>query len=459
MSVGGTDRNPVELLSEEFVARIRRGEAVTPEEYAAKHPEWADEILAVFPALLMMEDLGGETADITASLASAPATITGVTAGRLGEFRLLREVGRGSWASSTRRSKKPLAVGWRSKCCLQSRAGNLPDRVYRCFGSGVLALARGDVAAYRAIAAEGIDRLAEDTSFWVREAVRTAALSPESPIAPEKLVSMAQRLIAHGKNDDWNRVTLGNALFRAGRDKEALAALEGDTGNVNAKVVIALIHARDRRSEQARRWLQAIERDLEDHIMEALLSQSALRPPRYWAHEVHRADLLRPEAYALLSEPTPEVRALRLLRADALWRLRETKQAESELAASVAGAPDEVAALIERARTFEGLGLHDRADADLTLATSRKPDDPRPWVMKGRLLAKRGQGIAADEAYARAAALAPGRLDPFLEAGWWVVGPFVEDMARPHNHPRSSPIHRDRSSGNRACPRSGSRPL
>ncbi len=29
-----TDRNPVEILSEEFLERIRRGEAVTPEEYA-----------------------------------------------------------------------------------------------------------------------------------------------------------------------------------------------------------------------------------------------------------------------------------------------------------------------------------------------------------------------------------------------------------------------------------------
>ena len=47
MSVGEGDRNPVELLSEEFLARIRRGEAVTPEEYALKHPELADEILSM----------------------------------------------------------------------------------------------------------------------------------------------------------------------------------------------------------------------------------------------------------------------------------------------------------------------------------------------------------------------------------------------------------------------------
>ena len=67
----GIERNPVEVLSEEFLERIRRGEAVTPEEYAGKHPELAEEILALFPALVMMEDLGGATSDLTSSLRSA----------------------------------------------------------------------------------------------------------------------------------------------------------------------------------------------------------------------------------------------------------------------------------------------------------------------------------------------------------------------------------------------------
>ena len=95
MALGESDRNPVELLSEEFLERIRRGEAVTPEEYARQHPELADEILALFPALLMMEDLGDETSDQTHSIGDASSAIVGATAGRLGEFRLLREVGRG----------------------------------------------------------------------------------------------------------------------------------------------------------------------------------------------------------------------------------------------------------------------------------------------------------------------------------------------------------------------------
>src|SRR5277367_3518091 len=95
MAAGGTDRNPIEVLSEEFLERIRRGEAVTPEDYAEGHPELAEEILALFPALLMMEELGGETSDRTSTTAGEAGPIAGATAGRLGEFRLLREVGRG----------------------------------------------------------------------------------------------------------------------------------------------------------------------------------------------------------------------------------------------------------------------------------------------------------------------------------------------------------------------------
>ncbi len=95
MATGGSDRNPVEILSEEFLERVRRGESVTPEEYALKHPDLAEEIRALFPALLMMEELGDETSDRTSSLGGGTGTTKGTTAGRIGEFLLLREVGRG----------------------------------------------------------------------------------------------------------------------------------------------------------------------------------------------------------------------------------------------------------------------------------------------------------------------------------------------------------------------------
>src|SRR5689334_3847275 len=91
----GGGRNPVEALAEEFLERKRRGEPASPEEYAEAHPELVEEILALFPALLMMEDPAGDSGGKTGSLTGASGAVVGSTTGRIGEFRLLREVGRG----------------------------------------------------------------------------------------------------------------------------------------------------------------------------------------------------------------------------------------------------------------------------------------------------------------------------------------------------------------------------
>jgi eukaryotic-like serine/threonine-protein kinase len=50
------ERNPVEVLAEEFLARERRGERPSLTEYIARYPELADEIHELFPVLLDMED-------------------------------------------------------------------------------------------------------------------------------------------------------------------------------------------------------------------------------------------------------------------------------------------------------------------------------------------------------------------------------------------------------------------
>jgi hypothetical protein len=90
MTDSSGDRNPVELLAEEFVARKRRGERPTLSEYTDKYPELAGDIRDLFPALLMMEDLGDS------SLASTGPHVDGAVAVKqLGDYRILREVGRG----------------------------------------------------------------------------------------------------------------------------------------------------------------------------------------------------------------------------------------------------------------------------------------------------------------------------------------------------------------------------
>ena len=50
-------RDPIEQLAEEFMARLQRGERPSVAEYAAAHPDLADEIRDLFPALVVMEDV------------------------------------------------------------------------------------------------------------------------------------------------------------------------------------------------------------------------------------------------------------------------------------------------------------------------------------------------------------------------------------------------------------------
>ena len=88
------NRDPVELLAEEFLERRRRGERPTIDDYAVEHPELAEAIRAAFPALLMMEGLGGSSLDATGP--DGGGTAAGARRPeRLGDYRILRQVGRG----------------------------------------------------------------------------------------------------------------------------------------------------------------------------------------------------------------------------------------------------------------------------------------------------------------------------------------------------------------------------
>src|SRR5262249_29263773 len=91
MTDSSADRNPVEVLAEEFLDRQRRGEKPTLREYCERHPELADEIRLVFPALCMVEDLKPETGQVTGEFRRQAAA----KLERIGDYRLIREVGRG----------------------------------------------------------------------------------------------------------------------------------------------------------------------------------------------------------------------------------------------------------------------------------------------------------------------------------------------------------------------------
>lgn len=93
MSTDTTDssRNPLEELAEEFMDRGRRGEQPTVDEYVERFPQLADQIRDLFPTLAMMERLGTEPLDeATRNEADAAFVVE-----KLGDYRIIREVGRG----------------------------------------------------------------------------------------------------------------------------------------------------------------------------------------------------------------------------------------------------------------------------------------------------------------------------------------------------------------------------
>src|SRR4051794_39189078 len=95
MDHSSDDRNPVARLAEEFLERRRRGQLPPLTEFIDRHPEWAEEIRELFPALVMMEGLKPALGEVTGSFVGAGRPSAAPMPERLGDFRILREVGRG----------------------------------------------------------------------------------------------------------------------------------------------------------------------------------------------------------------------------------------------------------------------------------------------------------------------------------------------------------------------------
>ncbi|HEV3257014.1 MAG TPA: hypothetical protein VG013_09060 [Gemmataceae bacterium] len=73
MADSSWDRNPIDKLAHEFLARHRRGETPAITEYTDKYPDLADEIRDLFPALVTTEEPVQEVGD------RAPAQDTAVS--------------------------------------------------------------------------------------------------------------------------------------------------------------------------------------------------------------------------------------------------------------------------------------------------------------------------------------------------------------------------------------------
>jgi serine/threonine protein kinase len=85
------DRDVVEALAEDFARRIRQGEEPSIDAIAAAHPQHADAIRSLFPTIASLEQMRRRIErPVGGKAGPGPAPLA-----KLGDFRLIREIGRG----------------------------------------------------------------------------------------------------------------------------------------------------------------------------------------------------------------------------------------------------------------------------------------------------------------------------------------------------------------------------
>ncbi|MFK8112898.1 MAG: protein kinase [Rubripirellula sp.] len=91
MTSEAANRNPVEVLGEEFLARWRDNEDPKVQDYVNSHPEHESQIRSLFPTMLAMEKLRVSKHEP----AERPIRLHIDRLERLGDYRIIREIGHG----------------------------------------------------------------------------------------------------------------------------------------------------------------------------------------------------------------------------------------------------------------------------------------------------------------------------------------------------------------------------
>ena len=89
-----SDRDPVDVVAEEFAARLRGGEYPSVTEYVQQHPDLEDQLRAVLPGVAMLEQLAQQNKQESERPPSAMDDDSPAPE-QIGDFRIVREIGRG----------------------------------------------------------------------------------------------------------------------------------------------------------------------------------------------------------------------------------------------------------------------------------------------------------------------------------------------------------------------------
>src|SRR5689334_14852370 len=86
--------DPFGQIADEFVEAFRQGQRPSVEEFARRYPEYASDIREILPALVLMEKAKSPD-DSSSQRRQARALAAAAPLQQLGDYQILREVGRG----------------------------------------------------------------------------------------------------------------------------------------------------------------------------------------------------------------------------------------------------------------------------------------------------------------------------------------------------------------------------
>src|SRR5688572_790248 len=89
------NRVQLDELAEDFSQRRRRGETPSLTEYSERFPHLAEEIRELFPALDLLEQFKPAIGEMTVDEAGKTPAKSSLKLEQLGDYRILREIGRG----------------------------------------------------------------------------------------------------------------------------------------------------------------------------------------------------------------------------------------------------------------------------------------------------------------------------------------------------------------------------
>src|SRR5262245_46550151 len=199
MSSSSDTRGPVDLLADEFLARLKRGEKPTIGEYCARHPDLAEEIRDVFEALCMVEELKPGQDEASGSYGDS-VRVDGKRLERIADYRILREIGRGGMgvvyeaeqeALSRRVALKvlPKALTGDGKALIRfQREAKAAARMHHTNIVPVFDVGQDGEHVFYAmqlIHGQGLDLVIDDLK-WLRDQSSNAAPSPLSPRRAER---------------------------------------------------------------------------------------------------------------------------------------------------------------------------------------------------------------------------------------------------------------------------------